>query len=578
MERSRKMDATGPAAARVPLIRVAVVSFFFLAVLVGLVHSQTIGSQLEQIKQLTARQRWQEVVNLAESSPSRSADLDFYYATALANLDRWQDAARIFKEGRRLAPNDERFPVELAGIEFKQKNYPQAAALLRRALELAPNDSYATNFLASVYFLAGNLEAALKYWNRQDKPTISAIRMEPMPRVNAALLDRAFTFAPASTLLLPDLLTSRTRVEGLGIFPFSRFDLLAREDGAFDLMFRNQERDGWGNGPVEILLGLFRRLPAQTVTPEYLNFRHEAINFTSSFRWDAQKRRILAGFSAPFGGNPKRRYRLGIDLRNENWNLLTSFTGPAQELGTFNLLREAASAEFTSFSSGRWNWSAGAELSHRDFRSILPGPALSANLLAEGLQLKQSDRLNVSLWRVPERRIDLSATASTEFGRVWSQPSHSFAKLQGSLLFHWLPRALDDDYEMQNHIFAGKTFGGVPVDELYVFGVWGDNDLWMRGHIATRDGKKGSGPMGRQYFLSNWEIDKKIFSKAGVNLKLGPFVDTGAMADDAPALGSHKWLCDMGAQLKIRVLGVGVGVMYGTDLRSGNHALTAVQQ
>jgi len=569
------MDVARPAAAGSPLIRFSCTLAMFCASLVpGLFGQSTEDSRLAQIKQLIGEKRWQEVVSVVESAPAKSADLDFYYGTALAHLDRWNDAKQAFQAGSRLSPLDERFPVELAGVEFKQKHYPQAAGYLRRALKLSPKDSYAINFLASVYFLEGNLEAALKYWNLEDKPRIASVQPDPTPRIDPALLDHAFAFSPASTLLLPELLTSEARVQGLGVFSQARFDLLARPDGAFDLIFRNQELDGWGNGPAEILLRLFRGLPAQTVTPEYFNFHGGALNFTSRFRFDAQKRKAEAGIAAPFHGNPRRRVQLGVDLRNENWNLLTSFAGPAQELGSFNLRREAVSADFTSFSSGRWDWSAGAELSHRDFRSVATGPALNANLLAQGFQLKQRDRLNVDLWRLPEKRMDLNSTASLEVGRIWSQPEHSFAKLQGALRFHWFPRAEGDDYEIQHRVLAGKTFGDPPVDELFALGMLGDNDLWMRAHETTRDGKKGSGPMGRRYFVSNWELDKNVFQKWGITLKLGPFVDTGAIADDSPALGSHKWLCDVGVQAKIHVLGLGVAVMFGKDLRNGNHALT----
>ena len=90
---------------------------------------------------------------------------------------------------------------------------------LRRALRLDPADSYGNDFLGTVYFLQGNLEAALKYWNRVGKPQIAEIRSQPAPQVNAALLDRALAFAPASVLRLPDLLTTEVRIRWPGDFP-----------------------------------------------------------------------------------------------------------------------------------------------------------------------------------------------------------------------------------------------------------------------------------------------------------------------------------------------------------------------
>src|SRR4029077_6373098 len=132
-----------------------------------------------------------------------------------------------------------------------------------------------------------------------------------------------------------------------------------------------------------------------------------------------------------------------------------------------------------------WQWSAGAEISHRDFRSVVPGTVLTPSLLAKGYQLKQITQVNTTLWRVPERRLPIGAGASSQAGRLWSQPSQSFEKLQGSLRLHWLPPSQGDDYEVQSRIRAGKTFGDVPFDELFMLGVERDNDLEMRGHIGT---------------------------------------------------------------------------------------------
>ena len=567
MERHRKMDVAGPSRKRRTLI-----AFLFFPLYLAAQTSPSNAQFVERVQQLVAQQRWQELVEILQPVHPRSADLDFYYGTALAKLGRWQEAHDAFESGAWLKPQDKRFPLELAGVEFKQKHYRQSAHYVRRALRLDPHDSYGNDFLGTVYFLEGNLEAALKYWNRVDKPRIAEISTDPVPHLDPVLLDRAIAFAPASTLRLPELLLTHSRVHGLGIFPIYSVDLLAREDGAFDVVFRNWERNGWGHNYKEGLFLLLRGLPFQTINPELYNLKHEAINFVSLFRWDAEKRRVTAQLSSPFERNPKFNFQLFTDLRSENWNIQTSFQGPTTLLGSLNLRREAIGANFTSFASSRWRWSAGAEISHRDFRSVIPGTALTPILLAKGYQLKQAAQVEVSLWRAPERRMNLDAGAHSEAGRIWSQPSHSFEKLQGSARFHWFPQAENDDYEMQYQVRAGKTFGDVPFDELFMLGLERDNDLWMRAHIGTRDGRKGSAPLGRNYFLSNWEQDKNLIHKSLLTIKCGPFLDVGKITDDVPGLGSHKWLWDTGAQVKARLFGVQAVFSYGKDLRSGNNA------
>src|SRR5207244_11350325 len=100
------------------------------------------GQLADRAKQLFAEQRWQEIVSLGEADPHPSADFAFYYGTALAQLGRLREAEDAFAAGARLQPDDKRFPLEMAGVAFKQKRYPHAACYLRRALRLDPHDSY----------------------------------------------------------------------------------------------------------------------------------------------------------------------------------------------------------------------------------------------------------------------------------------------------------------------------------------------------------------------------------------------------------------------------------------------------
>lgn len=504
--------------------------------------------------------------------PSIDVDLYYYYGSSLAQLGRWDDARRVLLSGNHLAPVDKRFPVELAGVAYKQRRYQEAAVWLRRGLHIDPADAYANDFLGTLYFIQGNLTAALKYWNRIDKPQIGLVRTGDTLQIRPALLDRAFTFAPASPMLLTDLLTSRVRLEGLGVFVAPDFRLAAREDAKFDVVMNLQERNGWGNNTWEALLSTFRGIAYETVYPHYFNLGDAAINVTSLLRWDTQKRRVAADVSAPLDQNPKWHYRLGVDLRNENWAIRNSFTGIAPVLGALNLRREAAYGEITSFNSGRWGWSAGMELSHRDYRSVNPGTVLTPQLLLEGMQLKQLARVQYELWRVPEHRLVISSSGSSQLARIWSQHAQVFSKLQGSLSARWFPQSNGDDYATQVQVRGGGTAGSVPFDELYMLGLERDNDLWLRAHIGTRDGRKGSSPLGRRYLLTNSELDKNLYSNGLLSVKLGPFLDSGKIVGTFGQLGSKKWLLDTGLQAKLRVLGVGLTFTWGKDLRTGNTA------
>ena len=571
------MDLAGGASIRGSVFRSIKLVFFLLATVFP-VHSQGPHAAdhdpelSRKIKQLAGENRWPEIVQELKKVPGKDADLQFYYGSALAQSGRFEDARQAFLAGRQIAPGDKRFPIELAGVEFKEKDYLAASVWMRRALRIDPRDDYANDFLGTIYFVEGNLEAALKYWNRVRKPYIETVQPEHPLRVRPALLDRAVAFSPASEMRLKDLETTLVRLTGLEIFPAPRVQLAAKPEGQFDAILNLQESNGWGRNVWEALISTFSGVAYQTIYPEYDNIGDSALNITSLFRWDAQKRRAVVTLSAPLENNPKWRYRMGIDLRNENWSIRNSFVGPAPLLGALNLRREAGGARIDSFNSGRWGWSAGVEFSHRDYRSVVLGSGLSAQLLLSGFQLKETTHIHYALLQVPEHRVTVDAGGSLQLARIWSQPAHAFLKMQGTIDTKWLPQAQDDDYFLQSRIRAGGTSGQLPFDELYMLGMERDNDLWMRAHVGTRDGRKGSAPLGRRYFLANHEIDKNVYSNGLLRVKLSPFVDTGKISDPSGTHGSRTWMWDTGVQTKIRVLGVGVSFVYGKDLRTGNNA------
>jgi hypothetical protein len=268
----------------------------------------------------------------------------------------------------------------------------------------------------------------------------------------------------------------------------------------------------------------------------------------------------------------------GVDLRNENWAIRNSFTGPAPLLGALNLKREAVQLQFADVMSGRWHWSTGTEFSERSYHNVLAENLLTSQLLTGGAQLKQSFAIGAELLRLPERRLTIDSMATADIARLWSGGGRDFAQLQGSVRLHWFPQHTDDKYEIQHTMSAGKTFGDPSFDELFMLGVLGDSDLLMRAHIATRDGKKGSAPLGRDYFLSNWEGTRNVSPISFLKINVGPFIDTGRINDPVSALGSQKWLWDVGAQAKLKIFGFGVTVAYGRDLRSGRNAVTALAQ
>ena len=65
-------------------------------------------------------------------------------------------------------------------------------------------------------------------------------------------------------------------------------------------------------------------------------------------------------------------------------------------------------------------------------------------------------------------------------------------------------------------------------------------------------------------------MDKNIYRTGFFTLKLGPFLDSGAVADSSGLFGAQRWPLDSGTQCKVRVFdGIVVLLSYGRDLRGG---------
>jgi tetratricopeptide (TPR) repeat protein len=530
------------------------------------------------MQQARDRKDWAGVVALARAQTVRSADANFAYGMALAHLNQFAEARAALLAGYHACPGQKRFPTELAGIAFERKRYPEAATWLRRTLRLDPHDNYANNFAGTVYFLMGNLPAALEYWNHDRVPQIAALSFDPQLCVRRLLLDRAFTFSPQALLQQSQLATTEARVAGLGLFPAYNIVLNARRDGSFDASFHAIERDGFGATRLQAVVSTFSGLPYETIYPTYYDIGRSAMNVQSLLRWDKEKRRAWVSLSSPLRDLPQNRWSLSADARDENWAMRRSFTGTAPVLGSLNLQTQTATGSLTSFPSGRLQWSLGASYSHRSYRNVVDGTALNPQLILPGSALGFLGSVEGKALDIPDRRFTLTTSASSETTRLWSSPPHLVEKLEGSALAHWFPQAQSNTWEATQRVRAGGLMGVSPFDQLFMLGVERDNNLWLRGHIGSRNGKKGSSPVGTDYFLSNSDLDRRVYSNGLLGVQVGPLLDIGRMAAPTPGLSTGQWLFDTGVEAKLTVLGTNVVLTWGRDLRTGNNAFYGTAQ
>src|SRR5581483_9565226 len=201
------------------------------------------------------------------------------------------------------------------------------------------------------------------------------------------------------------------------------------------------------------------------------------------------------------------------------------------------------------------------------------GSAFTPALVTPGFAIKQVASIDTRLADVPQHRFTLDAGAGSELGRTFGSSSHVFEKLQGSALVHWFPQFTGDRYELSQQLRVGKIVGTAPFDELYLLGMdRDDTNLWMRAHIATRDGRKGSAPLGDGYFLATTDFYRRLYGNGLISIHAGPLLDIARLSAPTNGLATPQWLFDTGVEARLNVLHTSVVLSYGRDLRTGANA------
>jgi hypothetical protein len=425
--------------------------------------------------------------------------------------------------------------LHLASKAFREENLVETREHLTAALRVNPSDALTNDFLATVYFLQNNTEAALKYWNRAGKPMIENVRIDPPLGIDPVLLDRAFAFSRGSVLHLSDFENTQARVTALGVFSRFRIELSPAEGERFDVTLRAAERTGAHP------LSWVRGLPFQSVNPEFTNIGGKAVNIASTLRWDANKRKASVRFQTPLGGDPRWGVLVNLDGRAENW---------ASTSGGFRMKKIEAAAEIRAVPDGRWSWRSGAGLSSRHFSNEFTG----------GIQLKYSGSVTRTLVRQAAARLNVDTTVTGEVGKVFDVKPIRFAKLESATSFRWR--------WFSSAVRFGNAIGQIPFDEHFTIGLDRDSDLWLRAHRATVDGRKNALNTSRAFVLTNSDFQRPLLNAGWIDVSAGPFLDTGKSSI------STDWLVDTGIEMRLNVLAsFGINLSFGRSLKDAQHSL-----
>jgi hypothetical protein len=266
--------------------------------------------------------------------------------------------------------------------------------------------------------------------------------------------------------------------------------------------------------------------------------------------------------------NPRLRYTAGIDGRDENWAFQNYFNGLVTPTGALKLRKIEFVGQVDYGVTGRLTWTNGTSISYRDYGN----GTLNGQLFTPGYVLKQFSRASYDLVKDPVRGLSMELSGAAGVGRGFSNGGYVYSRTQAALTTRWVPQGRTENITVGARVYAGRTFGQAPFDELFMLGMERDNDLWLRGHVGTLDGRKGNAPLGSNYVLWQSEIEKQVYRNEFVRLWIGPLLDLGKISDRRDGFGSRGWLVDTGAQSRIVLLGTKqLIITYGRDLRHGGN-------
>lgn len=117
---------------------------------------------------LSMLSKQQELLELMENAHKKFAgdqEISYYYALALTDAKKYNQAAKIFEEILKTSPENELVLLNYSTLLYEQKKYKKMEETLRKLLEVNPNNVDALNFLGYFFVDEGkkeNLEEGYK--------------------------------------------------------------------------------------------------------------------------------------------------------------------------------------------------------------------------------------------------------------------------------------------------------------------------------------------------------------------------------------------------------------------------------
>src|SRR5436190_12475381 len=278
-------------------------------------------AQVDDARDAIDKGEYLRAVNILTDALATNPTADVYLNLGLVygKMKEYQKAEDTLKEGSRRYPQDFRFHNELADLYLTNNDGDAAKSELRRSLVVDPNNNYASDLLATIDMSEGEVQSALRSWNKSGRPVIDDILHNYYLTFGSWVVRDAVAFHPAGVLRYDEWKTTESRLfetdnftnVGLEIEP-------TRVPDQYNAIVRTTTKS---NSLINFLFGVFKGAPIETTYVDLWNLANSGVNFNGNYRWDTNRRRIAGRLKIPVPFAGLMHLELGDTWRAERWDL-----------------------------------------------------------------------------------------------------------------------------------------------------------------------------------------------------------------------------------------------------------------
>jgi hypothetical protein len=545
------------------------------AVLIVLLTTSRLWAQVDEARQAIERGENVLAVNILSPALTERPTPDIYLllGTAYGNMKEYEKAEDVLEEGAERYSDDVRFPNALADLYLADKDVEAAKAALRRSLRVERNNPYASDLLATINMSEGEVQAALRAWNKTDRPIVDDILHNYYLNFGSWVVRSAVAFRPGGVLRYSQWRTTESRL--LETENFSNVGLEIEPTPIPDQYNAIVRTTTKTNTPADFIFGLVKGLPVQTSYLDVWNIGNSGINFNSNYRWEADRRRVEGQFKIPirFPG-ALLHLELGNTWRSERWNLSPTIRPEGLTRARFNYKANTLSVHLKQIPHYRVEIGAGLDYRNRAASGDLPELATDSGNTGR-FRLETNLRLADGRY---QNRLHLEGFAARESVLGDTNFSGGIAELNNRLtLFN------DSRTYLDWSVKGGTSRGSLPVEEYFMLGLDTSPRHPLRGHTISDHGTYGRGPMGTDFVLVNFDVDRRLatlpffntFNIPLVLVKWEVFLDGAKTFDRNRIFKQGKLWVDTGAGLRFETPTQSFNIVYGRSLRDGTAVFTA---